>query len=51
MLEPSADPLRCEEPITGRVMPDDPTDDLVHSDALAAGVAAVWARESTRAAL
>lgn len=51
LVEPTADPIRFEEPITGRFSPDDPTDDLTHADALAAGIAAVWARENTREAL
>jgi len=51
MVEPTADPIRFEEAITGRFSPDDPSDDLVHSDALAAGIAGVWARENTRAAI
>ncbi len=51
LLEPTADPIRFEEPITGRFSPDDPSDDLVHADALAAGIAAVWARENTREAI
>jgi len=51
MVEPTADPIRFQEAITGRFTPDDPSDDLTHSDALAAGLAAVWARENTRAAI
>ncbi|MGD8408332.1 MAG: DUF3604 domain-containing protein [Thiohalophilus sp.] len=51
MVEPTADPIRFEEAITGRFSPDDPSDDLVHADALAAGIAAVWARENTREAI
>ncbi len=27
-VEPTADPLRFEEPITGRMTPDDPSDDI-----------------------
>ena len=51
MVEPSADPIRLEEPITGRLTPDDPSDDQVHGIGLAAGLAAVWARENTREAI
>jgi hypothetical protein len=51
LVEPTADPIRFEEAITGRATPDDPSDDLTHADALASGLAAVWARENTREAL
>jgi len=51
LVEPTADPIRFEEPITGRFSPDDPSDDRVHGDALAAGLAAVWARENSREAI
>ncbi|SDC75648.1 DUF3604 domain-containing protein [Ruegeria marina] len=51
LVEPTGDPIRYEEPITGRFTPDDPADDLRHADALASGLAAVWARENTREAL
>lgn len=51
LVEPTGDPIRYEEPITGRFTPDDPSDDLRHADALASGLAAVWARENTREAL
>lgn len=51
MVEPTADPVRFEEAVTGRFTPDDPGDDQVHGIAAAAGLAAVWARENTREAL
>jgi hypothetical protein len=51
MVEPTADPIRFEEQITGRATPDDPSDDIVHAQALASGLAAVWARENTREAI
>ena len=51
IVEPTGDPIRYEEAITGRFTPDDPSDDLRHADALAAGIAGVWARENTREAL
>jgi hypothetical protein len=50
-VEPTADPIRFEEQITGRATPDDPSDDIVHAQALASGLAAVWARENTREAI
>jgi len=48
MVEPTSDPVRFEEAITGRMTPDDPSDDIIHAQALASGLAAVWARENTR---
>ena len=51
IVEPTGDPVRYEEAITGRFTPDDPSDDMKHADALASGLAAVWARENTREAL
>ena len=50
-VEPTADPIRFDEIITGRLTPDDPTDDQTHEQALAAGLAGVWARDNTREAL
>ncbi|MDU8944286.1 DUF3604 domain-containing protein [Ovoidimarina sediminis] len=50
LVEPTGDPIRYNETITGRATPD-PSDDLTHADALASGIAAVWARENTREAL
>ncbi|MHA3979791.1 DUF3604 domain-containing protein [Halovulum sp. GXIMD14794] len=50
LVEPTGDPIRYEETITGRATPD-PSDDLTHADALASGLAAIWARENTREAL
>ena len=51
MVEPTDDPVRFEEQITGRMTPDDSSDDILHAQALASGLAAVWARENTREAI
>ena len=51
IVEPTGDPIRYEETITGRATPDDSSDDLTHADAIASGIAGVWARENTREAL
>ena len=51
ITEPTADPIRFEELITGRATPDDPSDDITHAQVLASGLAAVWAKENTRAAI
>jgi len=51
MVEPTADSVRFREAITGRFSEDDPSDDLIHADAAASGIAAVWARENTREAI
>lgn len=51
MVEPTADPVRFNEQITGRLTPDDPSDDIIHAQALASGLAAVWSRENTREAI
>ncbi|MFD0979988.1 DUF3604 domain-containing protein [Tropicimonas aquimaris] len=50
LVEPTGNPIRYEETITGRATPD-PVDDLTHADAIASGIAAIWARENTREAL
>lgn len=49
-LEPTADPIRFEEVITGRLL-DDPNDAIRAWQTAAAGLAAVWARENTREAI
>mgnify|MGYP002065716013 CR=1 FL=1 len=41
LVEPTDDPVRFEEAITGRFTPDDPSDDQVHGQGLAAGLAAL----------
>jgi hypothetical protein len=51
ITEPTADPIRFEELITGRATPDDPTDDTTHAQVLASGLAAVWSKENTREAI
>lgn len=51
LLEPTGNPVRYTEAITGRFTPDNSTDDMVHGDALASGLAVVWARENTREAI
>jgi hypothetical protein len=52
MLEPSADPIRFEEIIIGRVPADRPKDQTIRAAQTAAsGLAAVWARENTREAI
>ncbi len=50
LLEPSADPVRFEEIIIGRTNPD-PTKKIRAWRTSASGLAAVWSRENTRAAL
>lgn len=49
-LEPTADPIRFEEVITGRLL-DDPSDAIRAWQTSASGLAAVWARENTREAI
>lgn len=48
-LEPTADPIRFEEPVIGRLSDGD--NKVYARQANAAGLAAVWARENTREAL
>lgn len=48
-LEPTADPIRFEEPVIGRLSESD--NKIYARQANAAGLAAVWARENTREAL
>ena len=50
-LEPTNDPIRFEEAITGAMTPDDPSDDIVAAFSSASGLAAVWAEENTREAV
>ncbi len=52
LVEPSADPGRFEEKITGYLQKPDGLDITIrHYQALASGLAAVWATENTREAL
>jgi len=52
MLEPTADPIRFEEIIIGRVPADRPKEQTIRAAQTAAsGLAAVWARENTRESL
>lgn len=52
VLEPTADPIRFEEVIVGRVPEDRPEDQRIRArQTAAAGLAAVWARENTREAI
>jgi hypothetical protein len=50
-LEPTSDPIRFEETIAGQLTRDDPSDDQLAATTMAAGIAAVWARENTREAI
>lgn len=50
-LEPTNDPVRMDEAITGALTPDDPSDDITAAYSSASGLAAVWARENTREAI
>jgi len=49
-LEPTSDPIRFEEPITGRYS-DNPDDRQTHVMGSASGLCGVWARENTREAI
>ena len=52
MLEPTADPVRFEEVIIGRVPQDRPEEHKIRAvEASAGGLAAVWSRENTREAI
>lgn len=52
MLEPTANPIRFEEVIIGRVPADRPEETRIRAaQTAAAGLAAVWARENTREAI
>ncbi len=50
-LEPTNDPIRMEEAITGALTPDDPSGDITAAYSSASRLAAVWARENTRKAI